>query len=242
MSKNIKSRITEERKSTQPSPQQRSSEKSKNNFCLFNGSLGKNSNESTLTTSTFVSVTPDLSKKSVTNTSVENSDSSFSLSMKSDHFDTKSFSVDFAQVPLRKAYNVISQLLRSIIVLLKSNLPFINEKFIIQKDKVEQMEITYLAIEQEKNKFNNYVITCETDEDKQVVKEAFWLNCLNFLILSRVVELMITKPSILRNLQSQILIKSFLESTEFKISGCALNGITIFQLLVGPQLFKELSA
>jgi hypothetical protein len=104
------------------------------------------------------------------------------------------------------------------------------------------MEITYLAIEQEKNKFNNYVITCETDEDKQVVKEAFWLNCLNFLILSRVVELMITKPSIMRNLKSQILIKSFIESTEFKISGCALNGITIFQLLVGPELFKELSA
>lgn len=54
--------------------------------------------------------------------------------------------------------------------------------------------------------------------------------------------MLLTKPSILRNLKSQILFKSFLESTEFKISGCKLNGVLIFQLVAGPELFMELSA
>jgi len=75
-----------------------------------------------------------------------------------------------------------------------------------------------------------------------VVKEAFWLNCLNFLVLQRVVEMLLTKPSILRNLKSQILFKSFLESTEFNISGCKLDGVLIFKQLASPELFKELSA
>ena len=85
------------------------------------------------------------------------------------------------------------------------------------------MELSYLAIDKEKEQFKNYIITVDTKQDEEVVKEAFWLNCCSFLTLFRAVELMLTKPSLLRKLKSKVIWKSFWESAEIKISGCKLN-------------------
>ena len=51
--------------------------------------------------------------------------------MNSDSLTAKSLNLDFAHVPLKNAYKIMAQLLGSIILLIKENLPFINEKFII---------------------------------------------------------------------------------------------------------------
>ena len=51
--------------------------------------------------------------------------------MNSDSLTPKSLNLDFAHVPLKNAYKIMAQLLGSIILLIKENLPFINEKFII---------------------------------------------------------------------------------------------------------------
>lgn len=56
---------------------------------------------------------------------------SFLLSMNSDSLTAKSLNLDFAHVPLKNAYKIMAQLLGSIILLIKENLQFINEKFII---------------------------------------------------------------------------------------------------------------
>jgi len=56
---------------------------------------------------------------------------SFSLNMHPESLTAKSINLDFAHVPLKDAYKIMAQLLGSIILLIKENLQFINEKFII---------------------------------------------------------------------------------------------------------------
>ena len=77
-----------------------------------------------------------------------------------------------------------------------------------------------MAIERELAKFKNYQIV--TSDDQDLVKEAFWINCLNFLGLFRTMEIILVKPTLLKKLKSRIIWKAFWESAEFVISGCRL--------------------
>jgi hypothetical protein len=48
-----------------------------------------------------------------------------------------------------------------------------------------------MALKFEVNKFRKYRIILDKDVDQEVVKEAFWLNCLNFMTLFKIAEIML---------------------------------------------------
>lgn len=70
------------------------------------------------------------------------------------------------------------------------------------------------------------------DEDTNDIKHCFWLNLFNYKMLSKILEVLITKPKVLKNLTNCTMFVAMMISVEAKVNGEVLNCYEIFKTML----------
>lgn len=103
------------------------------------------------------------------------------------------------------------------------------------KAKVKQ-ELLALRIYEAKKlnsiSFMTAFATKENEEDTNDIKHCFWLNLFNFKVLSKMLEVLITQPQVLKRLTNCTMFVTMMISVKVTINGEALNCYEIFKTML----------
>ena len=78
------------------------------------------------------------------------------------------------------------------------------------------------------------------EEDINDIKHCFWLNLFNYKILSKMLEILITKPKVLKSLTNCTMFVVFMVSVKVQINGETLNCYEIFRTMLQNKGVKVL--
>lgn len=105
-------------------------------------------------------------------------------------------------------------------------LPFTSPRFVIKADQAPMLKDQLRQIKQmtESLRCARLVHALnQTYEEVEVMKQAFWLNIVNFMTLFRMAELALLKPQVLKNMNGYATWQTFWDSATIKITQQPFN-------------------
>lgn len=178
---------------------------------------------------------------------IQRNSMSLSLSLNSQSISASSKEPAFKEMTLTQGYHEVTQLLQEMVAFFKKVIAKMDPlKFTFQSDQQPELVQRLKTVRLRSDKLRQTRFDCHkqglSQEENEVLKQAFWLNLINFLTLYKLAEISLVQPGILKRMDSFAMWHTFWETTTVYISKLKVSLSTIiFSFLRQHQQLPQFS-
>jgi hypothetical protein len=177
-------------------------------------------------------MSPKTSERTNSQLSIHRNSMSLSLSLNSQSVSSSSKEPAFKEMTLTQGYHEVTLLLQEMVTFFKKVIAKMDPlKFTFQTDQQPELVQRLKTIRLRSDKLRQTRFDCHkqglSQEENEVLKQAFWLNLINFLTLYKLAEISLVQPGILKRMDSFAMWHTFWESTTVYISKLKVSLSTI---------------